>query len=44
MIEWDCGKEMYVAWDEADMPIGFYDTKEEAELAFEEYCMEVRED
>ena len=44
MVEWDYGKEMYVAWDEADMPIGFYDTKEEAELAFEEYYMEFRED
>ena len=29
---------MFVAWDEACMPIGYYDTREEAEREFEEYC------
>ena len=37
-IDWDSGKEMFVAWDEACMPIGYYDTREEAEREFEEYC------
>ena len=37
-IEWDSGKEMFIAWDEACMPIGYYDTREEAEREFEEYC------
>lgn len=40
-IEWDNGKEMYVAWNEASLPIGYFNTLEEAEIAFEEYCIEL---
>ena len=32
---------MFVVWDEADMPLGYYNTKEEAEVAFQEYCQEL---
>ena len=40
-IQWLVGKECYVVWDEVAMPLGYYDTKEEAEIAFEEYCHEL---
>ena len=34
------GKEMFAVWDEADMLLGYYDTRQEAEDAFVEYCNE----
>ena len=37
-IQWIDGKEMFAVWDEADMLLGYYDTKEEAENAFVKYC------
>lgn len=40
-IQWLNEKEMFVVWDEADMPLGYYNTKEEAEVAFQEYCQEL---
>ena len=40
-IQWIDGKEMFAVWDEADMILGYYDTRQEAEDAFVEYCNEV---
>ena len=40
-VEWIDGKEMFAVWDEADMLLGYYDTRQEAEDAFVEYCNEV---
>ena len=40
-IQWIDGKEMFAVWDEADMLLGYYDTRQEAEDAFVEYCNEV---
>ena len=34
-MEWDWRKEHYVVFDEDDRPIGWYPTKEDAEIAFE---------
>ena len=36
-IEWDAGREGYFFWDEASLPIGYWPTKEEAELQRELY-------
>ena len=41
MIDWDHGKEMFVVWDEVDMPLGYYNTRQEAEEAFQKYCQEL---
>lgn len=38
MIQWLDDKQMFVVWDEAALPLGYYDTKEEAEDALESYC------
>ena len=43
-IQWLADKPMFVGWDEADMPLGYYNSKEEAEIAFEEYSKELMED
>ena len=43
-IHWDNDKQGYFFWDEADMPLGYYNSKEEAEIAFEEYSKELMED
>jgi len=40
-VQWIDGKEMFAVWDEADMLLGYYDTRQEAEDAFVEYCNEV---
>ena len=40
-FQWIDGKEMFAVWDEADMILGYYDTRQEAEDAFVEYCNEV---
>ena len=40
-IQWIDGKEMFAVWDEADMILGYYDTRQEAEDAFAEYCKEI---
>ena len=40
-IQWIDGKEMFAVWDEVDMLLGYYDTRQEAEDAFIEYCNEV---
>ena len=40
-MEWDWRKEHYVVFDEDDRPIGWYPTKEDAEIAFEEYCNKI---
>lgn len=40
-MEWDWRKEHYVVFDEDDRPIGWYPTKEDAEIAFEEYCHKI---
>ena len=37
-VQWIDGAEMFAVWDEADMLLGYYDTREEAEDAFAEYC------
>ena len=37
-IQWIDGKEMFAVWDEADMILGYYDTRQEAEEAFAKYC------
>jgi len=36
-IEWSVGREGYFFWDEAGFPIGYWPTKEEAELQREAY-------
>ena len=43
-IQWIDGKEMFAVWDEADMILGYYDTRQEAEDAFAEYCKELFSD
>jgi hypothetical protein len=43
-IQWLADKQIFVVWDEADMPLGYYNSKEEAEIAFEEYSKELMED
>jgi hypothetical protein len=37
-VFWDNSHQGYYFWDEADMLIGWWDTKDEAALAYEEYC------
>ena len=37
-VFWDNGHQGYYFWDEAEMPVGWWDTKDEAVLAYEEYC------
>ena len=43
-IQWIDGKEMFAVWDEADMILGYYDTRQEAEDAFTKYCKELFSD
>lgn len=40
-IQWIDGKEMFAVWDEADMILGYYNTRQEAEEAFAKYCKEL---
>ena len=44
MIQWDKWAEMYALWDEAGMLLGHYNTRDEAQIAFEEYCAELFEE
>jgi len=43
-VQWIDGKEMFAVWDEADMILGYYDTRQEAEEAFAKYCKELFSD
>jgi|TARA_R100000995_G_scaffold83634_1_gene60062 Leu/Phe-tRNA-protein transferase len=43
-IHWDNDKQGYFFWDEADMPVGWWSSKDEAALRFEEYCYELMKD
>ena len=40
-IQWIDDKEMFAVCDEADMILGYYNTRQEAEDAFAEYCKEL---
>jgi Leu/Phe-tRNA-protein transferase len=37
-VFWDNTHQGYYFWDDADMLVGWWDTKDEAALAYEEYC------
>jgi hypothetical protein len=42
-IQWIESEQQWIVWDEAEMALGFYDTRSEAETAFKFYCLELFE-
>ena len=43
-IEWDSGMMAYFFWDEVDMKQGYWENKEDAQEAFENYKHESAEE
>lgn len=43
-VFWDVQHQGYYFWDESEMPVGWWDTKDEAVLAYEEYCYSLSRD
>ncbi len=44
MIDWDNEMRAYFFWDEADMKQGYWESKDDAEEAFEIYCKNLMEE
>tara|TARA_R110002020_G_scaffold24109_5_gene79634 strand:+ start:931 stop:1095 length:165 start_codon:yes stop_codon:yes gene_type:complete len=40
-VFWDSDRQVYYFWNEDDVPVGFWSTKDEAALAYEEYIADL---